>query len=93
MPYFYFDLVIGRECLDQGGMILENLEAAVDRADRLAWELSIIRPELKSKSCAVRVTDDDDKEIYRRSISSPIGSAEQRLLIPLTHETVFLFSR
>jgi hypothetical protein len=65
MPYFYFDLVICRDYRDQGGMILENMEAAIERADRLAEELAIIRPELKSKGCAVRVTDDDGKEVYR----------------------------
>jgi hypothetical protein len=65
MPCFYFDLVIRREYRDQGGMILENLEAAIERADRLAEELAIIRPELKSKDCAIRVTDDDGKEVYR----------------------------
>jgi hypothetical protein len=65
MPYFYFDLVICRDYRDQGGMILENIEAAIERADRLAEELAIIRPELKSKDCAVRVTDDDGKEVYR----------------------------
>jgi hypothetical protein len=46
-------------------MILEDLTATSDRADRLANELSIVRPELRSRGCAVRVTDDDGKEVYR----------------------------
>jgi hypothetical protein len=33
MPYFNFDLVIGQEFRDQGGMILEDLATAADRAD------------------------------------------------------------
>jgi hypothetical protein len=65
MPYFYFDLVIGKEFRDQGGMILEDLAAASERADRLARELAILRPELRSRGCFVRVTDDGDKEVYR----------------------------
>lgn len=65
MPYYTFDLVIGDEYKNQGGLILENLELASDRADQLATELLIVRPELKSKGCAVRVTCDDDTEVYR----------------------------
>jgi len=65
MPYFYFDLVIGRDYRDQGGMILESCDAAVERADHLACELVVVRPELKAAGCAVRVVDDDNKEIYR----------------------------
>jgi hypothetical protein len=65
MPYFYFDLVIGEEFKDQGGMILEDTEIAFDKADCLASELFLARPELRSRSCAVRVTDGKSKEIYR----------------------------
>jgi hypothetical protein len=36
MPYFYFDLVIGEEFKDQGGMILEDTDIAFDKADCLA---------------------------------------------------------
>jgi hypothetical protein len=70
MPYFYFDLVFGQQVRDQGGMILENSDAARERADRLAAELAIVRPELQSRG-AVRVTDEDQKEIYR----VPMGPA------------------
>ena len=35
MPYSYFDLVIGEEFKDQGGMILEDTQIAFDKADRL----------------------------------------------------------
>jgi hypothetical protein len=65
MPYFYFDLVIGNEYRDQGGMILENQDLAEDRADSLASELAIVRPDLKKKGCSVRVVDGDNREIYR----------------------------
>ena len=65
MPYYYFDLVIGEEYKNQGGIILEDLDLASDKADQLANELSLVRPELKAKHCAVRVTDSDNKELYR----------------------------
>ncbi|OCK57448.1 hypothetical protein LMTR3_21260 [Bradyrhizobium sp. LMTR 3] len=44
MPYYSFDLVIGEEYKNQGGLILENIEVAADRADQLATELSILHP-------------------------------------------------
>ncbi len=65
MPYYYFDLVIGEEYKNQGGIILEDLDLASDKADQLANELSVVRPELKAKHCAVRVTDSENKELYR----------------------------
>ena len=64
MPYFYFDLVIGDEFKNQGGMILENNETAFEKAESLANELSTARPELRSRGCAVRVTY-DNRELYR----------------------------
>ena len=36
-----------------------------DRADQLANELSQVKPELKARGCAVRVTDIDRRELYR----------------------------
>ena len=68
MPYFNFDLVIGAEFKCQGGMILENTENAIDKADSLASELRIVRPELCSTGCAVRVTDCDSNELYRTPV-------------------------
>jgi hypothetical protein len=68
MPYFNFDLVIGAEFKNQGGMILENTENAIDKADSLASELCIVRPELCSTGCAVRVTDGDSNEFYRTPV-------------------------
>jgi len=65
MPHFYFDLVVGGEFRDQGGMILEDTEIAFDKADCLASELSIVRPELLSRGCTVRVTDGESRELYR----------------------------
>jgi hypothetical protein len=70
MPYFYFDLVIGKEFRDQGGMILEDLAVASDRADQLASELCTVRPELRSRGCAIRVTDDDGNELYRTPLDA-----------------------
>ncbi|MGY4362897.1 hypothetical protein ACVWZR_002077 [Bradyrhizobium sp. i1.3.1] len=73
MPYYSFDLVIGDEYKNQGGLFLEDLEVASDRADQLASELSRVRPELKDSGCTVRVTSADDVEIYRTPID-PIPS-------------------
>jgi hypothetical protein len=68
MPYFNFDLVIGNDFKSQGGMILEDTEIAIDKAESLASELCLVRPELCSEGCAVRVTDGDSNELYRTPI-------------------------
>jgi hypothetical protein len=73
MPYFSFDLVIDEEFKNQGGMILESTRLASEKADCLASELLLVRPELRSKGCAVRVTDGDNKELYRSPLD-PIPS-------------------
>jgi hypothetical protein len=65
MPDYYFDLVVGEEFKNQGGIILEDIEVASDRADQLACELSQVKPELQQRGCAVRVTDRDRNELYR----------------------------
>jgi hypothetical protein len=65
MPYYYFDLVVGEEFKNQGSIILEDIEVASDRADQLANELSLVKPELQRKGCSVRVTDRDHNELYR----------------------------
>lgn len=65
MPYYFFDLVVDDEFKHQGGLILEDLGLASDRAEQLAVELCVVLPELKKKGCAVRVTDSDNKELYR----------------------------
>ena len=65
MPYFNFDLVIGEDFKNQGGMILEDSEVPIDKANSLANELSIVRPDLRSRECAVRVTDGESHEFYR----------------------------
>ena len=41
MPYFNFDLIIGADFKNQGGMILEDREYAFEKADSLASELCI----------------------------------------------------
>jgi len=68
MPYFYFDLVIGEEFKNQGGMILEDIQAATEKADCLASELLMVRPGLRSMECSVRVTDGESRELYRSPI-------------------------
>jgi hypothetical protein len=74
MPHFYFDLMMEDDFKDQGGMILEDYECAFDRADQLASELSIVRPELRRRGCVVRVSDGDGKEVYRTPIDAiPFG--------------------
>ena len=78
MPYFNFDLVIGQEFRDQGSMILEDLATAADRADQLADELCIVRPELRLRGCAIRVTDDGEKEVYRTPLDT-MSSGHARL--------------
>ena len=65
MPYFSFDLVTGEEFKNQGVMILEDSEIAIDKADSLANELRVARPQLCSRGYAVRVTDRDGTELYR----------------------------
>jgi hypothetical protein len=77
VPYFYFDLTIGRELEDQGSMILEDLAVAADRADQLADELYIVRPELRSRHCAIRVTNGEGNELYRTPID-PVSAPTLR---------------
>lgn len=36
MPYYSFDLLVGEEYKNPGGLILENVELAAHRADQLA---------------------------------------------------------
>lgn len=68
MPWFYFDLVIDSHPHDQGGMILEDIPLAKERAESFVRELRIARPELHGKRCYIRVTDDDSKEVHRVSL-------------------------
>jgi hypothetical protein len=75
MPYDSFDLVNGVECRNQGGLILEGLDVASDRAKQLANELCRVLPELKTKGYAVRVTDGD----YRTPLDPIPVSMRHRL--------------
>jgi hypothetical protein len=70
MPCYYFDLVTRNGFQQQGGMILEDFAAASDRADQLAAELYIVRPELRGRECAIRVTDESGGELYRTPIDA-----------------------
>ena len=51
-------------------MILEDKACAFDRADQLASELCIVRPELRGRSCVIRVMDENGREIYRTPIDA-----------------------
>jgi hypothetical protein len=73
MPFYYFDLLIDGQTNNQGGMILEDLAVASDRADALASELCTLKPELRSRNSFVRVVDENDNEIYRTPLD-PIPS-------------------
>jgi hypothetical protein len=73
MPFYYFDLLVNGHPHTQGGMILEDLATASDRADALASELRILKPELLSEQSFVRVVDQKDHEIYRTPLS-PVPS-------------------
>ena len=68
MPWFYYDLIIDSHPRDQGAMILENATIAKERAESLAEELRIARPELQGKGCYIRAVDDDSKEVYRTAL-------------------------
>src|SRR3981189_3106427 len=87
MPYFYFDLVVGEEFKDQGGMILEDTQIAFEKADSLASELYIVRPDLRSRGCAVRLTDGENKELYRTPLDpiprSAIACTSTRCYMPM----------
>jgi len=74
MPYFSFDLVVGEEFKNQGIMILEDTELAIDKAESLASELCIGRPQLRSRGYAVRVTDRDGIELYRTPVDHVTAS-------------------
>ncbi|MCA6119587.1 hypothetical protein J6524_32640 [Bradyrhizobium sp. WSM 1738] len=77
MPFYYFDLLVDGEPSNQGGMILEDLSVASDRADALASELRTLKPELHSKNCFVRVVDENSSEIYRTPLE-PVPSWSMR---------------
>jgi hypothetical protein len=68
MPYFHFDLIIDEQFKGQGGMILEDTGVAFERAESLASELLRVHPDLRSRGCAVRVTDYENRELYRTPI-------------------------
>ena len=59
---------IGEVFKNQGVMILEDTEIAIDKADSLAEEICVVRPQLCSKGYAVRVTDRDGSELYRTPV-------------------------
>jgi hypothetical protein len=77
MPFYYFDLLIDGQPNNQGSMILEDLALASDRADALASELRVLKPELRSRNCFVRVVDENDNELYRTALD-PLPSRSVR---------------
>jgi hypothetical protein len=52
-------------------MILESVALASDRAEALAREICIARPELQGKGCYIRVTDEEAKEVHRTPVDTP----------------------
>ena len=70
MPHFYFDLMLETDFRNQGGMVLEDTACAFDKADQLASELCIVRPELRSRGCVISVMDENGQEIYRTPIDA-----------------------
>ena len=70
MPYYEFELVTDATCQHQGGMILEDQQGAEDQAERLAAELTLVRPELMSHNSAIRVRDQSNTEIYRTALDT-----------------------
>jgi hypothetical protein len=78
MPYFHFDLVIDEEFKGHGGMILEDTEVAFERAESLASQLSVVRPDLRSRGCAVRVTDYQNRELYRTPLDPILAWVKTR---------------
>jgi hypothetical protein len=94
MPYYSFDLVNGVECRNQGGLILEGLDVASDRAKQLANELCRVMPELKTKGYAVRVTGGDNKELSNAARSNSGVDATSSLAVGFAaRQQVFEYSR
>ena len=50
--------------------MLEDLDVAADRADGLAGELYIVRPELRSRGYTIRVKGGEGKELYGTPIDA-----------------------
>ena len=73
MPFYYFDLVVDGCPHGQGGMILEDLTVAADKADALVYELRILRPELRGRQSFVRVVNEGNQEVYRAPLD-PVSS-------------------
>jgi hypothetical protein len=79
MPFYYFDLLVNGTPHAQGGMILEDLAIASDRADALASELRLLKPELLFQQSFVRsLTRATMKFIERRLTRSPAGPPDHR---------------
>ena len=60
-------------------MILEDTQIAFEKADCLASELSIVPPELRSRGCIVRVTDDESRGTLSHALDPvPMGIKTHR---------------
>jgi hypothetical protein len=68
MPRYHFDLVDSKTVADQGGQELPDDATAKTVAKQIAARLRQERPELKNRSFAIRVTDQDGERIYRAPI-------------------------
>jgi hypothetical protein len=88
MPYYEFELVTYATCQHQGGMILEDRQGAADQTERLAAELTLVRPELMSHNSAIRVRDHSNAEIYRTALDAlAIRNATQVPAHHCTHDS------
>jgi len=65
MPHYHFDLVDWKGVADQGVADRSNDIEAMDSADAMARRLLGARPDLRKRYCAILVTNDEGKEVFR----------------------------
>jgi len=65
MPRYHFDLVDSRTVADEGGTEVPDDITAMDVAEGIVRRLREERPELKNRSFAILVTNEDGEEICR----------------------------
>jgi len=64
MPLFHFDLVDKTSVTDEGGHLLDSMEAAIIAANRLAEELYLRQPQLRDRGYKILVTDEEGEEVH-----------------------------
>jgi len=70
MARYFFGLRGGQDLDDPGGLAFEHELDTFRAAERLAAELSLIRPELQGRTCVI-VSSDASDSTYFVSIGSP----------------------